>query len=82
MKKFKKSNVLCIALFIYVTAMAIYLLPRNTVESELEKYGTVAFSYLIVLALWFVLRKKERLAEQRKRDMDAQNNDNHKTLEK
>lgn len=78
MKKFKKSNVLCIALFIYVTAMAIYLLPRNTAESNLEKYGTVAFSYLIVLALWFVLRKKERMAEQRKRDLDLHNNPNNK----
>ena len=64
-KKRKKSTGLTVALLIYVTATAAYFLPRNTEISLTEKYVTVAASYVIVLVLWLVLRKKEAL--QRKR---------------
>lgn len=65
MKKIKKSTGLTVALLIYVSATAVYFLPRNTEISPAEKYATVGVSYLIVLLLWLVLRKKE--AMQRKR---------------
>lgn len=65
MKKIKKSTGLTLALLVYVTATAAYFLPRNTEISETEKYVTVITSYVIVLVLWLVLRKKEEL--QRKR---------------
>ncbi|MGI6793246.1 hypothetical protein ACMYZ5_02800 [Bacteroides sp. KG68] len=65
MKKIKKSTGLTLALLVYVTATAVYFLPRNTEISETEKYVTVVVSYVIVLVLWLVLRKKEEL--QRKR---------------
>lgn len=58
MKKFKKSTGLTIALLIYVSATAAYFLPRNTEISNTEKYVTVIASYVIVLVLWLVLRKK------------------------
>ena len=61
MKKIKKSTALPLALFIYVTATAAYFLPRNTESSVTEKWVTVGVSYLIVLALWLVLRKKEAM---------------------
>lgn len=61
MKKIKKSTGLTLALLIYVTATAAYFLPRNTEISNTEKYVTVAVSYVIVLVLWLVLRKKEDL---------------------
>ena len=70
MKKYKKSTWLCGALFLYVTAMAIYLVPRNHTIGEMEKYVTIAVSYVIVLLLWLVLRKKEKLAERRRREME------------
>ena len=69
MKKFKKSSWLTSALFIYITIMAIYLLPRNTQTGDLEKYATVGVSYLIVLLLWFVLRRKEKLAAEREKEL-------------
>ena len=65
MKKLKKSTGLTVALLIYVSATAAYFLPRNTEISNTEKYVTVIASYVIVLALWLVLRKKEE--SQRKR---------------
>ncbi|EJX04686.1 hypothetical protein, membrane [gut metagenome] len=60
-KKIKKSTGLTVALLIYVSATAAYFLPRNTEISTSEKYITVAASYIIVLVLWLVLRKKEAM---------------------
>ena len=64
-KKLKKSTWMSLALFIYITAMAIYFLPRNTEISNTEKYVTLAASYIIVLVLWLVLRKKEQFKARR-----------------
>ena len=71
MKKFKKSTGLTVALLIYVSATAAYFLPRNTEISNTEKFVTVIASYVIVLVLWLVLRKKEEL--QRKRREEDEN---------
>lgn len=68
MKKFKKSTGLTVALFIYVSATAAYFLPRNTEISNTEKYITVIASYVIVLVLWLVLRKKEELQRKRREE--------------
>ena len=68
MKKLKKSNGLTVALLIYVSATAAYFLPRNTEISNTEKYVTVIASYVIVLALWLVLRKKEELQRKRREE--------------
>lgn len=67
MKKIRKSTGLTLALLIYVSATAAYFLPRNSEISSAEKYITVVASYVIVLLLWLVLRKKEKL-QQRCRD--------------
>ena len=69
MKKFKKSTGLTVALLIYVSATAAYFLPRNTEISNTEKYITVIASYVIVLVLWLVLRKKEEL-QRKRREVD------------
>lgn len=68
MKKIKKSTGLTLALLVYVTATAVYFLPRNTEISETEKYVTVITSYVIVLVLWLVLRKKEELQRKRREE--------------
>ena len=68
MKKFKKSTGLTVALLIYVSATAAYFLPRNTEISNTEKYITVIASYVIVLVLWLVLRKKEELQRKRREE--------------
>ena len=66
MKKVKKSTWVTVALLIYVSATAAYLLPRNHEVSDTEKY-------LIVLVLWLVLRKKEQM-QQRRREEEHMNN--------
>ena len=68
MKKLKKSTGLTVALLIYVSATAAYFLPRNTEISNTEKYVNVIASYVIVLALWLVLRKKEELQRKRREE--------------
>ena len=68
MKKLKKSTGLTVALLIYVSATAAYFLPRNTEISNTEKYVAVIASYVIVLALWLVLRKKEELQRKRREE--------------
>jgi steroid 5-alpha reductase family enzyme len=67
-KKVRKSTLSALALFVYVTAMAVYFLPRNTEIGQTEKYVTLGASYVIVLALWFVLKKKEAWRERRKEE--------------
>lgn len=57
-------------LLIYTTGMAIYFLPRNTEISDTEKWLTIGAAYLIVALLWWVLRKKEKLVEQRNKDIE------------
>ena len=42
MKKLKKSTWVTLALLIYVSVTAAYLLPRNTEVSDTEKYITLA----------------------------------------
>ena len=70
MKRYRKSTVLPLILLVYTTAMAIWLLPRNTEISHTEKWITFAASYLIIGLLWLVLRKKEKLQKEREDDLN------------
>lgn len=70
MRKYKKSTWLPLGLLVYVTAMAVYFLPRNTEIGDTEKYTTVGLSYLIIALLWIVLRQKEKVQEKRNRDLE------------
>ena len=69
-KKLRKSTWMPLILLIYTTGMAIYFLPRNTEISDTEKWLTIGAAYLIVALLWWVLRKKEKLMEQRNKDIE------------
>lgn len=68
MRRNRKSVWLPVVLLMYTTAMAIYFIPRNTGVSDVEKYATLGLSYVIIALLWLVLRKKERMQEQRERE--------------
>ena len=59
--KFRKSTWLALALVAYITIMAIYFLPRNNEMDTIQKWLTLLAGYLIVLLLWFVMRKKENM---------------------
>ena len=70
MRKYKKSTWLPVALFIYTTIMAVYIIPRNTEIGNAEKYVTIGVSYLIIALLWIVLRKQEKRREQEGQNME------------
>lgn len=67
MKKIRKSTGVALAFLIYVSVTAAYLLPRNTEVSLTEKIITVVVSYVIVLLLWLVLRKRNKCVNAAKR---------------
>ena len=60
-RKVRKSTWLSLALFVYMTIMALYFLPKNTEIDTTRKWLMVLAGYLIVLLLWFIMRKKENM---------------------
>jgi hypothetical protein len=60
-RKIRKSTWLSLALFAYMTIMALYFLPKNTELDTMRKWLTLGAGYLIVLVLWLVMRKKENM---------------------
>lgn len=73
-RKYKKSVLLPLILFVYTTVMAVYFLPRNTEVGNTEKWCTLVASYVIIFLLWYVLRKKEELAAKQKQKLDELKN--------
>lgn len=67
MKKIKKSTVIPLALFVYISMTAAYLLPRNEEVNNTEKILTLGGGYVIVFLLWLVLRKKEKMQQKNKK---------------
>lgn len=63
--KIKKHIALPVLLFIYVTAMAVIFLPKNHASQMTEKIIVLVVSYIIVIALYFVLKKKEEYRQKR-----------------
>jgi ABC-type nickel/cobalt efflux system permease component RcnA len=60
-RKIRKSTWLSLALFAYMTIMALYFLPKNTELDTTRKWLTLGAGYLIVFVLWLVMRKKENM---------------------
>lgn len=63
MTRMRKSTKIAVAFLIYISVTAAYLLPRNTEIDRTEKYLTITGAYIVVLLLWWVLRKKEQIRE-------------------
>ena len=45
--------------------MFVYFFPRNNEMSEVEKWAVVGVSYLLLIILWFVLKKRDSLRNKR-----------------
>ena len=65
MKIYKKPLLMCLALIVYVTGMAIYFVPRNHEMSATEKTVAVVVAYVLVFALWIVMQYREKLRHKR-----------------
>ncbi|MBE6303305.1 MAG: hypothetical protein E7089_05160 [Bacteroidales bacterium] len=68
---YKKHKLIVGLLFVYMTGMYIYFFPRNNEMSDVEKWAVVGVSYLLLVILWFVLKRRDRL---RSRHEDEINN--------
>jgi hypothetical protein len=71
--KWRRSTWLTLALLIYVTATAIYVLPHNLMETSKEKLFTLIASYIIVILLWIILRHKENAIRNKKKENSINN---------
>lgn len=71
MKRFtKRTVILPLILFVYTTVMAIFFIPQNHEMGTTEKWVTVSGSYLIIVALYFVLRMREKRRMEREKDLN------------
>ena len=71
MRFLRRPGLTVALLFAYTTGMNIYFFPRNTEMSDTEKWLIVAASYVMLLVLWLVLRRRERLRREREDEMNG-----------
>lgn len=69
MRFLKNPNITIAVLFIYTTAMYVYLFPRNHEMSETKKWVIVGVSYAILALLWVLLRRRNRLRREREDEL-------------
>lgn len=69
-RRLRKSVWMPLVLWVYTTAIVVYFLPRNTEINDTEKWGTIVVSYLVIVLLWLVLRKREQMLEKRNREIE------------
>ena len=69
MRFFKNPNITVAVLAIYTAIMYIYLFPRNTEMSNIEKWATVGASVVMLAVLWVLLRRRNRLKKEREDEM-------------
>ena len=67
---YKKHKLIVGLLFVYMTGMYIYFFPRNNEMSDVEKWAIVAVSYLLLVILWFVLKRRDALRSRREDDIN------------
>ncbi len=69
MRFFKNHTITVAILFIYTTGMYIYLFPRNHEMSNTEKWSIIGVSYAVLILLWFLMRRRNRLRSEREEEM-------------
>ena len=61
MRFLKNPNFAVAVLAIYTAAVYIYFFPRNNEMSNTEKWLTVGASVVMLVLLWFLLRRRSKL---------------------
>ena len=74
MRFIKNPNVTIAILAVYTAIMYIYLFPRNTEMSNTEKWATVGASAIILVVLWFLLRRRNKLRKEREEGLKNNRN--------
>lgn len=68
---YKKHKLIVGLLFVYMTGMYVYFFPRNNEMSDVEKWAIVAVSYLLLVILWFVLKRRDHLRNKREDEINS-----------
>ncbi|MCM1319709.1 MAG: hypothetical protein NC217_04945 [Muribaculaceae bacterium] len=69
-KSGKKPYIIVGALFIYMLVMALYNIDTVTVYHDYLRYfGTLGAELVVLVILFFVLRRRERLKREREQDL-------------
>ncbi|MBQ5663657.1 MAG: hypothetical protein IIV19_04410 [Bacteroidaceae bacterium] len=67
---YKKHKLIVGLLFVYMTGMYIYFFPRNNEMSDVEKWTIVGVSYVLLVVLWFVLKRRDSLRGRRQDELN------------
>ena len=74
MRFIKNPNATIAILAIYTAVMYIYLFPKNTEMSNTEKWITVGISAVMLILLWFLLRRRNKLRKEREEGLKNKSN--------
>lgn len=69
MKRLKKSVIIPLTLLLYLVAMSIVGFPYYQSGQHLYYFGIIGATLCVIIILHFVLKKREKLQEQRKNEM-------------
>lgn len=67
-RRIRKSTMIPLVFTLYSVVVYAYFIPR-TDASQTQIWMTLAVNVLIIVALWFLYRRKERMADSRSRDL-------------
>ena len=67
--RFRKSNVILLGFTLYSVAVYAYFIPRTDMSSR-HIWATMALNAVILVALWYLYRRREKLADKRRQDVN------------
>ena len=68
-RRFRKSTVILLGFTLYSVAVYAYFIPRTDMSSR-HIWATMALNAVIQVALWYLYRRREKLADKREHDVD------------
>lgn len=71
-KKLRKSTWIPLVFVLYSIAVYAYVLPQTTASMP-TICMTIGLNVVVIIALWWLYRKKEKMAEERERDLRRAN---------
>ena len=63
-RRFRKSTVILLGFTLYSVAVYAYFIPRTDI------WATMALNAVILVALWYLYRRREKLADKRGQDVN------------
>lgn len=68
-RRFRKSTVILLGFTLYSVAVYAYFIPRTDMSSR-HIWATMALNAVILAALWYLYRRREKLADKRGQDVN------------